>query len=129
MWVGWSTPRLGRFTNKSSAHFIGDWVPDKRVGRLWKTSTSPEFDPRAVHSVASCYTDCAIRALLLLDVQKQIFFSKRIPREDIKVLNFTRWQTRYYSVLFTICLSAVLLKVIAPFSLSCNWCCILPYRY
>jgi hypothetical protein len=106
---------------RSNAHCVGDWLPDSRFGRLRKTLTSPEFDPRAVHSVASRYTDCAIRALLLLDVQKQMLFSKRIPRDDIKVLNLARRQTRNYSVLFSIRLSAVVLKATAPLSLSCNW--------
>jgi len=71
----------------SSAHCIGVWVSGSRFGRLRKPSTSSEFDHRAVHSLASRCTDCDVRALLLLDVRKQMFFSKRIPTDDIKVLN------------------------------------------
>jgi hypothetical protein len=68
---GWSTPRPGLFTpgkeiQRSLYRRLGG--PQGRSGRGRKTSTSPGFDPRAVHSVASYSTDCAI--LLLFDVQK-----------------------------------------------------------
>jgi hypothetical protein len=36
--------------------------PQGRSGRVWKISTSPGFDPRTVHLVASSYTDYAILA-------------------------------------------------------------------
>jgi hypothetical protein len=61
---GWSTPRPGRFTPGNDTVPIAQvagWAPG-RSGRVRKISPPPEFDPRTIQLVASCYTDWAISA-------------------------------------------------------------------
>jgi hypothetical protein len=63
-YVGSSTPRLGRFIPSSDRYPLCRRLggPQGSSGRVQKTLSPPVFDPRTVPPVASCYTDCAIRA-------------------------------------------------------------------
>ena len=45
--------------------------PQSRSGRVQKISTTPGFDPRTVHPIASHYTDCAIPAHIYLYVMTE----------------------------------------------------------
>ena len=60
--VGWSAPRLGRFTPGKTRYPLYRRLggPQGRSGRVWKMSPPPGFDPRTVQAVASRYTDWAI---------------------------------------------------------------------
>ena len=59
-WVGWSTPRPGRFTPGKETRYplyrrLGG--SQGRFGQMRKISPPPGFHPRAVQPVASRYTD------------------------------------------------------------------------
>ena len=56
---GWLTPRPGRFTPRKETRYLlyrrlGG--PQDRCRQTRNISPPPEFDPRTVHPVASCYT-------------------------------------------------------------------------
>ena len=57
--VGWLTPRAGRLTPaRGPVRLVKEPRSGPvRSGRLRKISSPPGFDPRAVYSVASRYTD------------------------------------------------------------------------
>ena len=38
--------------------------PQGQSGWVWKISPPPGFDPQTIQPIASCYTDCAIPAIL-----------------------------------------------------------------
>jgi hypothetical protein len=68
----WSSSRPGRFTRGERAlgtHWIGGWanpracLDDVQKRNFW-TIPGLEIRPSVVQSVVSCYTDCAIPALL-----------------------------------------------------------------
>ena len=65
---GWSTPRPGRFTPKKDP--VGSYRrlggPQGQSGGVRKISPPPGFDPRTIQPVASCYTDCAIPAFIVV---------------------------------------------------------------
>ena len=58
-----------------STHCIGGWVSSRAgLDECGKSRPPPEFDPRTVQPVASCYTDCAI----LVGVQGGEFLKSRV---------------------------------------------------
>jgi len=72
---GWSTPRPSRFTPVKDLVLIvyeAEWVP----GSFWTGAENLallEFDPRTAQPVVSCYTDLAMPAHDLYEVQIQAF--------------------------------------------------------
>jgi hypothetical protein len=65
--VGWSMPRLCRFTHGKGTRYPSYRRPGGPLGllgRVLKISPPPEFDPWTVQPVASRYSDCALLALL-----------------------------------------------------------------
>jgi hypothetical protein len=64
-WGAWSRPCPGSFIpGKETQYQLYRRlrVPQSQSGRVRKISSTPGFEPRIVHSVASHYTDYAIRA-------------------------------------------------------------------
>ena len=78
---GWSTPRYGRFTSGITRYPLYRRLggPQGRSGWVRKISPEPGFDPRTVHPVASCYTDCVIPALLLTGFGTQSSLYQTLP--------------------------------------------------
>jgi hypothetical protein len=66
---GWSTPRPCRFTTGKDPVPIYRRLggPQGRSGRVWKISSPPGFDLRTVQTVASRYTDWAIRPTMSVE--------------------------------------------------------------
>ena len=77
---GWSTPRTGRFTPGKTRHPLCRMLGGTQGGldSCGKPRPPPGFDPRTVHPVASCYTDCAIPA----HVSEFIPLSHKGPEEE-----------------------------------------------
>ena len=59
---GWLTPCPGRFTPGKGTRYPSRVGPRSGVDGCGKSRPTPGFDPRAVQSVASRYTDHAIPA-------------------------------------------------------------------
>jgi hypothetical protein len=66
--VGWSTPRLGRFTPGKYPVPICRRLggPQDQSGRV-RTISPPGFVPRTVQPIASRYTDCAFPAPIVFE--------------------------------------------------------------
>ena len=70
-WGGWSAPRPGRFTPGKTRYPLYRRLggPQGRSGRVRKISPSPGFDHLIVQPVASRYTDWAIPASFITEVE------------------------------------------------------------